>query len=691
MALTRSALHQLLLPQWPGWRNLPRDARDTLFLLGVIGWTVVPHLGHLPAWCSLLAGAVLLWRTRLALAQAPLPGRWVLVAVLLLAVGLTLWTHRTLLGKEAGVTMLVVLMALKTLELRARRDAFVVFFLGFFLIMTQFLYSQTLPVALAMLVSVWGLLTALVLAHMPVGQPALRQAAGMAARCALLGAPVMALLFVLFPRVGPLWGVPQDGLARTGLSNSMELGTIAELAGDESVALRVRFLDAAAPAPDKLYFRGPVLSRFNGREWHPLGSRGAQSLPLSPELRVRGPALAYEMTLEPIRLPVLPLLEAAPATPRLDGYRARQLTDLEWRTERPVNERLRFETSAHLSFAYGPLEEVDSLQDDLDLPSGANPRMLDWAARLRAQAPAAAPQELAAALMQHIRDGGFVYTLTPGVYAEDGGLDAIDEFWLDRKQGFCEHYAAAFVVAMRAMGVPARVVTGYQGADAETVDGYSIVRQSNAHAWAEYWQAGRGWVRADPTAAVAPERIVRSSRLRSPPGLVASTIASMSPALLERLRRGWEAVDNRWNQWVLNYSRGQQLDLMKELGFQAPSWEDLALMLIGALSTLSLAGAAWAWWERRHQDPWVRQLARVRRALRPLGIAAMAHEAPRALAEQALGRFGAKANALAALLGQLEQQRYGRQPRARPQAALTRALRREARHLAGSAGRQSGP
>ncbi len=691
MALTRSSARRLLLPQWPGWRNLPRDTRDTMFLLGVIGWTVLPHLPHLVPWCAFLTGGVLLWRIRLALNNAALPGRWVLIGALLLAAGLTLWSHRTLLGKEAGVTMLVVLMALKTLELRARRDAFVVFFLGFFLILTQFLYSQTLPVALAMLVAVWGLLTALVLAHMPVGQPALRQAAALSARCALLGAPVMVLLFVLFPRLGPLWGVPQDGMVKTGLSNSMQMGTLAELASDESVALRVRFLNASAPTPDWLYFRGPVLSHFDGREWQALrGGFISTAAPLA-ELRVRGPVLEYEMTLEPLRLPVLPLLEATAVAPQLEGYRVQQQANLQWRTERPIYERLRFTAAAHLNFAYGPLEAVPDLEAELELPPGANPRTLAWAAALRREPryASAPPQVLAAALMLHIRSGGYVYTLTPGAYAEGGGLDAIDEFWLDRRQGFCEHFAAAFVVVLRAMGVPARVVTGYQGADAEAVDGYTIVRQSNAHAWAEYWQQGRGWVRADPTAAVAPERIVRSRRLQPEPGLVASALGGMSPAMLERLRNGWEALNNRWNQWVLNYSRGQQIDLLKELGFKSPNWEDLALLLIGALSTLSLAGAGWAWWERQRQDPWVRQFAQVRRALQRLGLAAPAHEPPRALAQRVQGHFGAQGEALVALQARLAQQRYGRQALPRPLASLTRALRREARQLARQAGRQS--
>ncbi len=192
-----------------------------------------------------------------------------LVSVLTIALGLTYWTYGRLLGKEPGVTLAVALMALKTLELRARRDAFVVFFLGFFIILTHFLYSQSLAVAVAMLISIWGLLTALVLAHMPVGQPSLRQASGLAARTALLGAPVMALLFVLFPRVGPLWGVPQDGISTMGLSNVMRMGSMTEVARDESVAMRIRF-EGRPPPPSQMYFRGPVLTRFDGAEWRPL-------------------------------------------------------------------------------------------------------------------------------------------------------------------------------------------------------------------------------------------------------------------------------------------------------------------------------------------------------------------------------------------------------------------------------------
>ena len=669
-------------PFGAGWHHLPREARDTLFLLAVIGWTVLPHVSHLPLWCSALTGVVLMWRARLALANAALPGRWVLVAVLLLAAGLTLWSYHTLLGKEPGVTMIVTLMALKTLELRARRDAFVVFFLGFFLILTHFLYSQSLVVAAAMLVSVWGLLTALVLAHMPVGQPSLRQASALAARTALLGAPLMALMFLLFPRIAPLWGVPQDGLTKSGLSATMKFGSVAEVVLDDGIALRIRF-DGPAPAPSQMYFRGPVLAAFDGSEWRPLPTASLGQSAIVRNLRPVGAAVPYEMTLEPQRLPTLPLLEASVEAPRIEGVRVVGQADLQWWADRPVLERLRFRAAAYPTFLHGPVVSGPALDALRQLPPGRNPRTLQWAAALRRD-PAyagARPGVLAQAVLKHIRSGGYSYTLAPGSYGDEPGANLIDEFWLDRRVGFCEHFASAFVVVMRALGVPARVVTGYQGTDPAPVDGYYIVRQSSAHAWAEYWEEGIGWVRADPTAAVAPERIDRGRRLVPSAGLMASALGSVSPALLAQLREGWETVNNRWNQWVLNYSRSEQFDALKRLGFNSPSWEDLALLLVGALSSLALAGAAWAWWDRHRVDPWTRQMERLRRAVRALGLPAAAHDTARTLAARLRQRFSARGEPLAALLDLLERQRYSRRTVSRPDTALTRQFVARAREL----------
>ena len=665
---------------WPGWSHLPRDSRDVLFLLAVIGWTLAPHFVHLPLWCPLLTALVIAWRARLAITNAALPGRWPLVGLLVLAMGLTWWSHRTLLGKDAGITMLVVLMVLKTLELRARRDALVVFFLGFFIVLTNFLYSQTLAVAAAMLISVWGLLTALVLAHMPVGRPPLAQAGSVAARAALLGAPIMLALFMLFPRMAPLWAVPQDTQAKTGLSGSLRMGGIAELAIDESIAFRVRFEGGARPPAAALYWRGPVLARFDGQEWTRLEPSYASAPRRGAQLRIGGAPLGYAMTLEPSRLPLLPLLEATPNTdadgPRIDGPRAFLRSDLQWATERPITERLRLTARAYLDHRHGPQDDELSLRDYVDLPAGFNPRTLAWAQALRndPRYAEASPERLVDAVLEIIRRG-FTYTLTPGTYGDSNeNRFAIDEFWLDRKQGFCEHFSTAFVVVMRALDIPARVVTGYQGADPDLQDGDHIVRNSHAHAWTEVWLAGRGWVRIDPTAAVAPERVSVSRNLRPPPGVVAGAINAVNPALMAQLRASWELVNNRWNQWVLNYSRAEQFDLLKKLGVSAPGWEDLAYLLIGLLSGASLLGAAWAWWDRHRRDPWLRLRMRLTKRLAGLGVVAADHEPPRALAGHVRAQLGARGEALALQLEALDGLRYGRAAVLRPDPAWWQAF-----------------
>jgi transglutaminase-like putative cysteine protease len=649
------------LRAWPGWRHLPRDSRDTLFQLAVISWTILPHLAHLAPWCMALTLLMLFWRAQLTLSNAPLPSRWAVAGVLLVAVALTLWTERSLFGKEAGVTMLVVLMALKTLELRARRDAMVVFFLGFFLVLTNFLYSQSLLTAAAMLLSVWGLLTALVLAHMPVGKPSLGQAGAVAARAAALGTPLMVALFLLFPRIGPLWGMPADATGKTGLSGSMQMGAMAEIANDDEIALRIRF-SGRVPPPEAMYFRGPVLSRFDGREWTRQLSGATLAPRQRPELQLLGQALRYEMTLEPSRLALLPLLELTPdridAAPQPEGINAWQRSDLQWQTDRPVAERLRFQASAWLLHRHGPRQMTLALREHLALPPGYNRRTLEWASALRhrpelAQADA---RTLVAAVLEHVRSSGFTYTLEPGSY----GTHAVDEFWLDRKLGFCEHFAASMVVVLRAMDVPSRVVTGYQGTDSVPIDGYYIVRQSNAHAWVEYWQPGEGWVRVDPTAAVAPERIVRGTSLVPRQGLVAGAIGSVSPQLLARVRSALEAANNRWNQWVMNYSRGQQFKLLESLGVNAPTWQDLALAMISLLCAGSLAAAAWALWDRHRQDPWQRLQRRVRERLAQLQVPVLPHDPPRTRAQRVREHLGEAGEALALELEALDLSRYAR-------------------------------
>ena len=664
--------------------SLPRDARDTLFLLTVIAWVIAPQAGHLPLWTSALAAGLLLWRGWLAWTARPLPHRWVLLALLTLAVGATLLTHRTILGREAGVALVVVLLALKTLEARARRDALVIFFLGFFTMLSNFFFSQSLPTAVAMLIALLGLLTALVNAHMPVGRPPLAQSLRTAGTMALLGAPIMLALFVLFPRMAPLWGMPGDTLsARSGLSGSMQVGSIAQLALDDSVALRVRFEGPgnAAPPQSQLYFRGPVLSQFDGREWQATTLPGALNWSgrMAPpaDLQVQGEPVRYAVTLEPQKRPWLMVLDATPDKPTLTGMGAFMTPELQWLSTRPLTDVVRYSAVSYPQFRHGPQRSTAQLRALADLPPGFNPRTLALAQELRASPAVASGGTLALidAALQRLRTGGYQYTLEPGVYGEH----TADEFWFDRKAGFCEHIASAFVVLMRAAGAPARIVTGYQGGERNPVDGYWTVRQSDAHAWAEVWMPEHGWVRVDPTGAVSPGRIGQFQRLQAPRGVLGEAMGAMiSPGMAQRLRATWEALNNHWNQWVLNYTQSRQLDLLKALGFESPSWQDLVRALAGLVGAAALIGALWTLWERRQHDPWLRLLAQVRQRLARAGLTLPDSTPPRTLAAQARAHFGPSADALCAWLLQWEQSRYA------PDSASTThlaALRRQLRTL----------
>ena len=662
------------------WRAPSRDARDTLFMLALIGWTITPHLFHLPLWVTGLSLVVLVWRGWLGWRQEPLPGRAAVLGLLGLAAVLTFTGEKTLVSKDAGVTLLVVLMALKTLELRARRDALVVFFLGFFLVLTTFLYSQSFLTAVGTGVSVWGWLTALTLAHIPAGRPTIRQAAGLAGRAALIGTPVMIALFLLFPRIGPLW--PSANTAtRTGLSDHLELGSVADLASDDSIAFRIHF-DGRAPAAAQLYFRGPVLVDTDGHEWRAqslFGGRSRRSNGLrSVNVEERGKPTAYEMTLEPTQLTWLSMLELTPPQSAdravdtsqgvqvLDGADVQPLADLDlqWRTRRPITQRVRVRAIAWLDDRIVGAQAAD-LRENLALPPQFFPRTRAWARQWLHDHPGR-PQPgqaidvdgVVQSLYGYIGRGGFGYTLSPGAYEGD----PVDEFWLDRKVGFCEHFATAFVVVLRAMGIPARLVTGYQGTDPDPVDGYYVVRQSNAHAWAEYWNPDRGWVRADPTAAVAPERIERGRAIQPGPGFVGNAIDSLSPGMVERMRTWRETLDNRWKDWVLGYNRNSQFDLLKKIGVSTPDSDDLGRVLMTVISVAALFGAGAAWWDSHRRTPGQRQTRRIAsalRALQPHGVQVAAHESPGVVAASLRRRFGAAAEGLAARLEAMERQRYG--------------------------------
>lgn len=581
-----------------------REALDhfaTPWLFAAAAITVAPHFAHQPLWLSTFCSLALAWAGWLWGRNRRLPGRWLLMLVVAGGCAAILAEFRTLFGRDAGVALLVMLMALKLLELKSRRDAVVVVTLGYFLLLTHYFYSQSIATGLWLLAALWLLTAALIRVHggrAATLQGTLRHAAILAGQAL----PFMLVLYLLFPRVaGPLWGLPQDAHAgRTGLSETMAPGNIANLARSGEIAFRVLF-DSTPPPRDKLYWRGPVLEDFDGSTWRPYAGVTPRA-----QLEFRGPPVSYETTLEGHNQRWLLALDAPsvlPADTQLSGT-------LTANARQRLSFRQRFRFTSGLDYRFNAAEHAAVLERNLLLPPGRNPQTLALA---RSWRDAGSPPEALIDQALGLFASRFFYTLQPPLLGEDG----IDDFLFTTRRGFCEHYAAAFVVLMRAAGLPARVVTGYQGGDRNPVDGYLVVRQSDAHAWAEVWLAGRGWVRVDPTAAVSPARIETGIADALPAGEPLPALLQVRTDLLRTLRHRWEAINNAWNQQVLGFDRERQRDLLARFGMPEADWRDLAIALAIATALLLAMSLVWALQHRPRRDAaaqlWqkaLRQLAR---------------------------------------------------------------------------------
>ncbi|MFA7664859.1 MAG: DUF3488 and transglutaminase-like domain-containing protein [Burkholderiaceae bacterium] len=582
-----------------------RNRRDTLFLMLPVLLAVLPHFSHMPWWVS--AGFLMLFCWRLGLLFS---GRWLPRAsvrwVGALAATAAVWAHYDkLVGSEPGVALLILFLGLKLMEVQARRDLFAVIFLSMFLLLAAFLKSQSIGTAVLVLTGFAGLLTAMLTMQYRQHEAPVGQRLRTVAVLLLQALPVAVIVFLLFPRpAGTLWGFGSDGQrARTGLSESMTPGAISELGESTEIAFRVRF-DAELPSTATLYWRGPVFGRFDGATWRSL------ELPARPPARVfyrSDSRVGYEITQEPSTRTWLFPLEMPVTLSLPEGLQARLRPDLQLVASRPLDGRLRYRVESGIDWQAGLDDDPDSLQRWLELPAGFNPETLALARSWRggSAAPEArlplpdgptARRAIDQALTM-FREQPFSYTLRPPPV----GRNSVDDFLFDTRSGFCEHFAAAFVVLMRAYGNPARIVTGYQGGERNPVDGWWLVRQADAHAWAEVWIAGQGWQRIDPTAAVAPGRITRGERLMPEHGGLPGF--DLALPLLKTLRLRIDAIGNAWNQWLLSYDQSRQQRLLQRIGLPGHDWRTMAGLLAFCLAVAVTAIALWTLVPRRSRDP----------------------------------------------------------------------------------------
>ncbi|AOX99030.1 DUF3488 and transglutaminase-like domain-containing protein [Jeongeupia sp. USM3] len=619
-------------------------SRALYALIAALMMALLPHLLMLPPWLALLVAAVPLWRASLVYRGKALPPRWLRYALMLALLALVFWQFRTLIGRSGGVAMLVCLIAIKLLETRSRRDAAVLTLLGYFAGGAMFLVSQSFWMLL------WALATAVALTTQLMAwqrrQDTLQHdETWRALRMLAEAAPVVILLFLLFPRLsGPLWSMPEQRSGpSSGLSDTMSPGSFTNLALDDSPAFRVSF-DGKAPPPSAMYWRGPVFERFDGRNWQQLHDEAG----VRPTAVAVGPTLRYSMLIEPSERTWLLALDLPVSWPE----RTRLTSRYQLVADAPLAQRRRIDVVS--SPGWHAREPGPVLERNLDLPARGNPQARALAQQWRTLPPDRRVDQA----LQWLRTGRFAYSLSPPLLP---GPDPVDGLLFDTREGFCEHYAGAFVFLMRAAGVPARVVGGYLGGERNAGGDYWLVRQADAHAWTEVWLDGRGWQRIDPTAVVAPNRISQGlARSVADATLLPGGLRDQAP-WLKALRQQWDATVFQWNRWVIGYDAQRQMQLLNRLGIDALASAAFIGWFAALVLTLLLGyGIAQRW---RNRPPrrdaamrsWLRFIAKLERA----GIAARAGEAPTPLVERAAAALPAHRDALMAIARSYLAARYG--------------------------------
>lgn len=596
---------------------LPR--RALWWLIGCQFYVILPHLTRVPLWVLAIYLGAALWRLQMHRERALMPPRWLRLLLGLAAGGAVIASYQTLIGLDPMVALLLVASALKLIESVRAKDGYVLVSLGFFIMTTQFLYNQELPVALYSVVGTLLLVVSLIaLNQRPSGSISRREPL-LALRMLGLAIPMMIVLFLLFPRIAPLWSVPSKNTqATTGMSDVLRPGDVTRLGRSAEVAFRVQFEDQIPPQRE-LYWRGMVLNEFADGAWRTLGwsDHPATERKLDKPIAV-GESLKYRIIIEPTMQHWLYAMPYA-QSPTAGVFEA---WDFRLAVRKPLESTFAYDVVTWPESSLQPELSPWRSEAELALPSNLNPLTREWVER-QVNAVGNGP-ELIARVLSYFREQPFYYTLQPPKIDDD---DFVDEFIFQSLRGFCEHYAYSFVVMMRMAGIPARIIGGYQGGELNTLNNTLIVRQFDAHAWVEVWLEDRGWVRVDPTAAVAPERVEQGleEALRGQEGFLADSLLSAyrfrSVTMVNWLRLRYDAAAWQWQSFIVGFNSDEQIDLLESwFGEIKVSW--FVAVLLGSWVVVL---APLIWWMNRSRSsserlPVEQQFAELCRALARRGI-----------------------------------------------------------------------
>ncbi|HET9445459.1 MAG TPA: DUF3488 and transglutaminase-like domain-containing protein, partial [Steroidobacteraceae bacterium] len=446
----------------------PPSLQRLVWVVAGLALAVVPHIPHIRVWVLLLGASAASLRLFIEFRNWRLPPKWLRSSLAFIALLAVLLDYRTLNGVDAGTALLIVMAGMKLLETQKVRDLTVVVFLSYFALFAAFLYNQSLLRLPYMIVTGWLLTVTLMRIHQTTTAMTVREAAGITGKMLAQALPLAILLFLLFPRLpSQFWAVmPTRGEATTGLSDEMSPGDVSDLSISSQLAFRVKF-DGAMPPARERYWRGPVLHEFDGRTW-----RQPRTPFVEQNVSTSGPTYAYEVMIEPHQRRWVFALDVATRWPR----RVSRTSDMQLlsRQDRPISTLTSFRLESATQYTVNaPLPNLMRTVDTR-LPAGRNERSVALAREMRERA--GSDEAFIAAVLAKFRDEEYFYTLEPPRLA----LDSIDDFLFNTRRGFCEHFASAFTMLARAAGIPARVVTGYQGGEYNGMSGYLLIRQSEA-------------------------------------------------------------------------------------------------------------------------------------------------------------------------------------------------------------------
>jgi len=552
-------------------------------------FSIAPHFSNLPLWVSGIVVFALAWRCLQNLGKLGVFPKWLLIPMVILG-GIGVFAeYWTVVGRDAGLALLTVMTAFKFLESQRHRDLLILVFLCYFLIATHFLFSQSIPTAVMMFATLIVITATLISLNRRDSAVTVRQLLASSTQLVLLSIPLMLILFLLVPRVpGPLWGLTDEQRGGvTGLSDNMSPGKISNLIRSNEVAFRVEFEDKI-PAQSELYWRGPVMASYSGYRWTQLPRKPLQRLVISTSR----PAVRYTVTLEPNgELWML----ALDIPTRLVSDSVMTL-DYQLISKKKINDLLRYSTESRLAYEIGANESAQYLKKTTEYPPQFNPQTIALGKSLAQRFDGS--EAIINEVLKMFRHDEFYYTLKPPAL----GNDNVDEFLFGTRRGFCEHYAGSFALLMRAAGIPARIVTGYQGGEYNRSGNYLIVRQSDAHAWTEVWIEKRGWVRVDPTAAVSPSRIEQGIDSALADEVSSFRIHNRNP-IFGNLLYSWDNLQHGWNDWVLNYDERKQRNFLSRLDIGIDNWSDMVVALVVLL--VAVTGGFWliVWYRERPPRP----------------------------------------------------------------------------------------